>query len=68
MNNAALLADYLTIAELAGELGVTVRTVRNWEARGGAPPRVKIGRRVLYHRQGVRHWLAERQHTRGARP
>jgi excisionase family DNA binding protein len=61
MNHTALLADYLTVVELAAELGVTVRTVRNWEAEGAAPPRVKLGRRVLYHRPAVLAWLAARQ-------
>ncbi|HEV3176026.1 MAG TPA: helix-turn-helix domain-containing protein [Stellaceae bacterium] len=63
-----MLADYLTVADLAGELGVTVRTIRNWEALGEGPPRTQLGRRALYHRPGVLRWLAQRQHTKDAAP
>lgn len=57
----ALLCDYLTETQLAGELGVTLRTLRNWRALGETPPVTRIGRKIYYARHAARAWLEGRQ-------
>ncbi len=56
-----LLGEYLTCEELAAELGVTVLTIRRWEALRTGPPITRIGRKVLYRRQAVRAWLLKQE-------
>lgn len=46
--------------ELAESLGVSLRTVKYWEATGIAPPSVKLGRLRLYPTDLVRQWLADK--------
>ena len=41
---------FVSIVELAAELGVSVRTIRRLQAAGRMPPRVKRGRRKVYRR------------------
>ena len=55
--DTGLLADYLTEDELAKELGVTRKTIRNWRALGEAPLLTRIGRKIFYARADVRKWL-----------
>lgn len=45
-------SDLMTIAEVCKYLHVTPATLNNWN-RVGYLTKVKIGRRVLYHRQDV---------------
>ena len=52
-----LLAEYMEPEALASDLGVTVRTLERWHRRGWGPPRVTIGRRVLYRRAAVAAWV-----------
>jgi hypothetical protein len=56
-----ILQDYLAEQQLADELDVTLRTLRNWRARGEAPPITRIGLRIFYHRNDVRDWLRSRR-------
>ncbi len=56
--NAGLLADYLTPAQVAEELGVNPRTLDRWYQLRRGPVRTRIGKRVLYARQDVADWLA----------
>lgn len=56
-----ILADYLTPTECAAELGINPRTLERWHRLGDAPPRVKLGRRVLYRRESVTTWLRARE-------
>jgi len=54
-----LLGDnYLDEQEEAQELGVTVRTLRHWRARGEGPPYIKIGRSVYYPVTASLVWLS----------
>lgn len=62
--NEPLLADWMTRAELAADLHVSIDTLARWETRRIGPPLVRVGRRVLYRREGVRDWL--RKQERGA--
>lgn len=51
--------QYYTIAELASELGLTVRTIERWGRQGVGPPRMKLaGKWVLYKKSSVAEWLA----------
>ena len=56
-----LLTDYLTPTELAAELGVCARTIERWHRLREAPPRTKVGKRVLYRREAVAEWLSARE-------
>ncbi len=63
--SATVLTDFVTPAGLANELGVCPRTLDRWNVLGEGPPRVKIGRRVLYRRSSVLEWLANREQVQG---
>lgn len=58
-----MLEDYETPAQLAADLGICVKTLDRWHRLGEGPPRVKLGRRVLYRRTSVAAWLASREQT-----
>ena len=52
-----LLGGWISRLDLALELGVTVETLRRWEAIRFGPPCVRAGRKVFYRRDGVHDWL-----------
>jgi hypothetical protein len=54
------LADYFREAELAAELGTSVRSLRRWHDERVGPARTKVGRKILYSRAGVEAWLESR--------
>lgn len=58
-----ILADWMTRAELAAELGVSTDTLARWETRRIGPPIVRVGRRVLYRREAVREWLRKQERS-----
>jgi predicted DNA-binding transcriptional regulator AlpA len=58
-----MLSDYLTLDELAAELGRNKRTLDRWERLHTGPPRTRIGRSVLYRRSSVQQWLNRQEHT-----
>ncbi len=49
----------LSTAQLAGELGVTAGTLRNWRTAGRGPRGARIGGRVRYRRADVDTWIAQ---------
>lgn len=49
--------ELLSPAQLAGELGVPVQTVYQWNYNGGGPVRLRVGRHVRYRRADVDAWL-----------
>ena len=49
---------YANKARLASILDVSQRTLDRWEARRIGPPKIKIGRLVLYDLASVPEWLA----------
>lgn len=56
-----VLEGFLRREELAQQLGLSPRTIDRWEALRIGPPRVHIGRTILYSIQSVREWLLSRE-------
>ena len=52
-----VLEGYLRREELARQFGLSPRTIDRWEALRKGPPRVCIGRTILYKLESVRDWL-----------
>ena len=61
-----ILAEFMTIEDLAAELGRNKRTLDRWDALGIGPPRTRMGRTVLYRRSSVQKWLVAQEHQAGA--
>lgn len=51
---------YLSMADMATYLGVTISTVRAWRKRGLLPPAYKFGRLVRWSRATIDQWVAAR--------
>jgi hypothetical protein len=58
---ASLLGGWLSRAQVAAEIGVSVDTLQRWETRRIGPPCVRIGRKVLYRADAFREWLISRE-------
>ena len=56
-DNRGIIADLITEAELANQLGRSVRTLKRWRAQRIGPPYIRLGREVRYRRDAVRSWL-----------
>jgi predicted DNA-binding transcriptional regulator AlpA len=56
-----VLEGYLRREELAQQLRISPRTIDRWEALRIGPPRVCVGRTILYQTQSVREWLNSRE-------
>lgn len=56
-----LLGEYMDRHELARQLGVSLDTLSKWSTQRIGPPRVRLGRRILYRREAVREWLRLRE-------
>ena len=63
-----ILTDYLTIKDLAAELGVTRRTLNRWNQLREGPPITMIGGRIFYRREAVREWLLSREQRKAGAP
>ena len=59
---AELLADYLTPAQLAAELGKSVRTIARWDRLRIGPPKTVIGKKPYYRRESARQWVMRQEH------
>jgi hypothetical protein len=54
--------DFFSYQESAEFIGQRVQTLRAWWSRERkGPPRIKVGRRVIYRRQAVVDWLVARE-------
>jgi excisionase family DNA binding protein len=62
-----VLNDWINREELARQLSVTTDTLARWATQGIGPPRIRIGRRVLYRRASVEKWLAEMERKSACR-
>jgi predicted DNA-binding transcriptional regulator AlpA len=60
----SLLDDWLSRADLAKELGVSVDTLGRWETRRTGPICIRLGRRVYYRKNAVREWLCAQEPKR----
>jgi predicted DNA-binding transcriptional regulator AlpA len=56
-----VLEGYLRREELAEQFGLSPRTIDRWEALRKGPPRVCVGRTILYNIESVREWLLSRE-------
>lgn len=59
--------EFYTPAALAAELGTTPMALAHLRSRGGGPPFVTVGRRIVYPVVAVRLWSLQRARTGGAR-
>jgi len=55
---SAVLEGYLRREELAQQFGLSIRTIDRWEALRQGPPRITVGRTILYNIDSVREWLS----------
>jgi predicted DNA-binding transcriptional regulator AlpA len=58
---STLLQGFLRREELAQQLGLSPRTIDRWQALRKGPPRVCVGRTILYNVESVRDWLRSRE-------
>lgn len=54
---AHLTDDLVPIEELASMLGVSVRTVRRYQAAGLTPRRIRRCRQLMYRRSDIQNWI-----------
>lgn len=52
---------YVTPGRLATAFGVTVRTIARWDANRIGPPKIKVGKLVLFDLDKLPDWLASRE-------
>lgn len=52
-----ILSEYLTIGQLAVELGVSSKTLDKMRINGFGPKPIKLGRNTLYNKVAVEEWL-----------
>ena len=52
---------YVTADRLPATLGVTVRTLCRWDAARVGPPKIKIGKLILFDLAKLPDWLATRE-------
>jgi hypothetical protein len=60
-NAGTVLEGYLTPTQLAAQLGCCEKTLARWHAARRGPPRVTLGRRLLYRRTAVSEWLQRQE-------
>ncbi len=56
-----ITGEYMRPSELARELGVSLRSLHRWHNLRCGPPRVVVGRKILFRRESVREWLLSRE-------
>jgi excisionase family DNA binding protein len=60
-DSPSLPSSFLTNKDLAQLLRVSVRTVSRWNALDHGPPRIQVGRLILYRPEAVHRWLKRRE-------
>ena len=57
--------ELLTTEEVAAQIHTSLATLAEWRCKGGdaSPPFIKLGRKILYPRSGLREFLSKRLHT-----
>jgi hypothetical protein len=61
------LADFFSEAELSKILRKCTRTLRRWHLLRIGPPRITIGRMILYRKSSVTAWLQGNEQVGAAR-
>ncbi len=56
-----ILAGFVTADQLARELGRWRRTLERWATLRLGPPRIVVGRMILYKLDSVRSWLLSKE-------
>jgi hypothetical protein len=63
------ISPYMDEERAAGYLGIAQRTLGNWRFVGRGPKYIRLGRRILYHRQHLDDWaLSYAQHPEAKAP
>jgi hypothetical protein len=57
----ANLPGYKTELQTAEELGLGVRTLRQWRHLGEGPAYAKLGRQILYRTESLAAWLRNQE-------
>ena len=55
------LSGYVTPEALASALNVSIRTLIRWQSLRIGPPRVVVGKVVLYRVEAIEEWLLARE-------
>jgi hypothetical protein len=53
--------NFCTEAQVAGELGLKISTMRNWAAKRLGPPRIRVGRKIFYRREALVAWMQSQE-------
>jgi hypothetical protein len=56
-----IAGEYIKPEQLAEELGISLRSLARWHSLRVGPPRVVIGRIILFRRAAVAEWLRARE-------
>ena len=59
---------YLTSDQASRSLGISKRTLHRWGRQRKGPPRIKIGRNVLYRQAALEAWLLQNEETYSGEP
>jgi hypothetical protein len=52
---------YASARRVASMFNVSPRTLSRWDAAGIGPPKIKVGKKVLYDLDKIPEWLASRE-------
>ena len=53
--------QYVSAQRVASMLGVSVRTLSRWDTTGIGPPKIKVGKLILFDLGKLTEWLASRE-------
>jgi hypothetical protein len=67
VSNPPLLGDYLTLVQLAGELGKSPRTLERYFVARRGPRKTRIGSTILFKISDVHDWLDSLREPAAAR-
>lgn len=56
-----LLTGWMTRAEVAADLKISIDTLQRWENQRIGPPTMRLGRKVYYRADAFREWLIARE-------
>jgi excisionase family DNA binding protein len=65
---ASVTGSYLSVGDIAADLGVSQKTVYGWLEDGRGPERFKVGGLIRVSREAYARWLAEQRVDTTRRP